>query len=385
MCEHPRYIPNKQVTRLARYHSMRLYRNGEYVRRPDKEEINEDNCHQYEVVNLDTGVTYPAYIEIPCGHCLLCQNKRRKSIIRRIQYECQTSKTPVLYITLTYNNESLPEKVTKKDFRDFIRRVREYWYKTKGYRITFKYFAAYEHGKHRPHFHALLFDFPNIDYFQLEEYIRQRWNNGFVNVQVVGEKTARKKFTMSYKKCISYVTKYCLKESVNPSDDEFQMWSSGLGSAFIKSFGLIDNPYLRDIKYYDYIDEQYKPVIIDKVFLYYAFMKKDYVHYLKARQVLDNSDPRFADYFRDVVLHVPNHLRPHFSGHNTPAEIRYIGMHAQDFADAITIYAENSRKRDIFMSLNKPKIDPQVFKEVRNLELLSIKQLIATRQDKELL
>ena len=87
----------------------------------------------------------------------------------------------------------------------------------------------------------------------------------------------------------------------------------------------------------------------------------------------------FLDISEDYLDRIPYEYRPHFLGHED-----VMPTISQDFG-AIMDYVEMVHKRNIFMSFNAPKIDPAVFKEIRNLELLSIKQLIATRQDKGLL
>lgn len=116
------------------------------------------------------------YITVPCGVCKECRSRYQTFLLQRAQL--MASKYHMFFMTLTYNQQSLPH--TKRythldgnertyayadinDFRLFIKRLRKYGAVPPGA----KYICCNEYGglKHRPHFHCLLF-VPKFENFQ---------------------------------------------------------------------------------------------------------------------------------------------------------------------------------------------------------------------------
>ena len=143
---------------------------------------------------------------VPCGKCRPCLQKKRNDWVFRINQECKRS-TSIHFITLTYNNACVPRDyndnmcVYKKDVQDWLKRLRKLISPSK-----IRYFLVSEYGGQtsRPHYHLILFNFPQLDY-DITKVIRQTWQRGHVRVDPINQ--AR----------INYVTKYCFQ---NPELDE---------------------------------------------------------------------------------------------------------------------------------------------------------------------
>lgn len=90
---------------------------------------------------------------VPCGICIGCRIDRSRSWAIRCVHESKMHQANS-FLTLTYNDENLPEGGTlvKEHLQGFIKRLRS----TVG---TLRYFACGEYGEKekRPHYHVILF------------------------------------------------------------------------------------------------------------------------------------------------------------------------------------------------------------------------------------
>lgn len=108
--------------------------------------------------------------EYPCGQCIWCRLNRSRLWAIRCMHEASLWEKNC-YITLTYDDKNLPShgSLVKKDFQDFMKRLR------KEFGDGIRYFQCGEYGEKnsRPHYHALLFNFDFPD--------RYHWatRNGF--------------------------------------------------------------------------------------------------------------------------------------------------------------------------------------------------------------
>ena len=189
---------------------------------------------------------------VPCGKCLPCQRRRRSEWSLRLEHEYMFSDS-ALFITLTYNDESLPyqwlkSRSIKDDDGNVIRRYKElihspystlnkphlinyikrlrnshnaYLKKEQkkvrnDFKITGKpvrYYAIGEYGSkdktRRPHYHLLLF---NYDIANLGP-ITEQWKNTKTNMSLghvdIGNVTSAS---------INYVTKYMFKKFNTKTD-----------------------------------------------------------------------------------------------------------------------------------------------------------------------
>jgi len=102
---------------------------------------------------------YPDGLLVPCGKCLACRIAKRREWSMRVFHELDSFNNVGVFLTLTYNNESMPigkegyPTLVKRDLQLFIKRLRKIIYPTK-----IKYFACGEYGDQfeRPHYHLII-------------------------------------------------------------------------------------------------------------------------------------------------------------------------------------------------------------------------------------
>lgn len=96
---------------------------------------------------------YDRPLQLPCGQCIGCRQEKKRAWAIRCMHEAQMHEVNH-FLTLTYNNESLPEGSTLvlDHWQKFAKRVR----KRHG---PFRFLHCGEYGdeKRRPHYHAVLF------------------------------------------------------------------------------------------------------------------------------------------------------------------------------------------------------------------------------------
>jgi len=165
---------------------------------------------------------------VNCGRCVPCLRKKQIDWCFRLGKELNASES-ACFLTLTYNDESIPfteggYSLVRKDFQDFMKRLRKHANKTK-----IKYYACGEYGDktERPHYHAIIFNLPR----PFEKYVQKAWKHGHIHIGTVTEAS------------IFYTTKYALKGLRRKRSDEvdeygrepqFQLMSNGLGVNYVK-------------------------------------------------------------------------------------------------------------------------------------------------------
>lgn len=106
---------------------------------------------------------------VPCGKCLGCREKKLQEWSIRCYHESKLYQFNT-FITLTYNDENLPQdgQLRIDHWQKFMKRLR------KRYGSGIRYFHCGEYGDKfgRPHYHALLFNF----HFKDRKLIKE--NNG---------------------------------------------------------------------------------------------------------------------------------------------------------------------------------------------------------------
>lgn len=163
------------------------------------------------------------FLPVPCGRCPPCKFRRVNSWVFRLMQEEKVS-TSAHFVTLTYATEHVPishngrKTLSKRDWQLYMKRLRKL---CPG--VKLKYYVAGEYGTHtyRPHYHAIVFNCPNIDYFH------DAWGLGQIHV---GQVTSSS---------VAYTMKYIDKASGNSfygSDDrepEFSLMSKNLGLSYL--------------------------------------------------------------------------------------------------------------------------------------------------------
>lgn len=113
----------------------------------------------------------------PCGKCPYCLGQKRRSWQIRCMNEYNFHKGKTSFLTLTYNQPSLPfdGSLFYPDVQNFIKSLRYYFCGT-----SFKYFLCGEYGKKhlRPHYHLVIFGIPYSD-LEVALCEKKLWNFGF--------------------------------------------------------------------------------------------------------------------------------------------------------------------------------------------------------------
>jgi len=191
-------------------------------------------------------------MEVPCGKCSACLQRRANQWSLRLHYE-QKQSVNAHFITLTYANPPLSDKglftCNKQDLQLFFKRLRERerrapyvfnpaygmlhaTYLGAAYLQTrangLKYYACSEYGEkyQRPHYHAIVF---NVD--DERNYLRC-WQYGQIDVGTVTPES------------IAYVAGYIGKRIIpytDPEEDdrlkEFSLMSKNMGLSYVEQAG----------------------------------------------------------------------------------------------------------------------------------------------------
>lgn len=138
------------------------------------------------------GEVLTEYITVPCGKCVVCQNARRDAWAARLELEarCHVS---TWFVTLTYNEESVPPFLVRRDLQNFFKRLRK--------RIPCRHFSCGEYGSRgdRPHYHCIIFFDTQLDQDACYDLVSQCWKFGFFYVDEANHNRMR------------YVAKYTVK------------------------------------------------------------------------------------------------------------------------------------------------------------------------------
>ena len=147
-------------------------------------------------------------LTIPCGQCVGCRLERSRQWAVRCVHEASLHEDNC-FITLTYNNESLPEdgSLNKKHFQDFMKRLRK---KFKNKKIRYYHCGEYGDKNFRPHYHAIIFGLQfddqklftvnNGEKLYTSEKLEKLWPFGFSTIGTVTFESA------------AYVARYVMKK-----------------------------------------------------------------------------------------------------------------------------------------------------------------------------
>lgn len=161
---------------------------------------------------------YPGtYLQVPCGQCIGCRLERSRQWALRCVHET-TLHQDSAFITLTYNEENLPEDggLHKEHFQKFMKRFRK-----SVSPIKLRYFHCGEYGEEnkRPHYHAIIwgYDFPdkklhartnNGDALYISDHLSRLWPFGFSTIGSVTFESS------------AYVARYIMKKVNNNNNAE---------------------------------------------------------------------------------------------------------------------------------------------------------------------
>lgn len=163
----------------------------------------------------DDGTFCPVWISFSCGKCVECGVQKQKDWRSRMFLEQLCYDRPPLFLTLTYNDSHLPEDgVSKEDIALFFNRLHLYCSRLSGpvlFPNEFRHICFSEYGslRHRPHYHAVLFNFAyewfcpddlDIAIVKANDFIHKAWGKGFTLTKVVDSRA------------FCYVSKYVGKD-----------------------------------------------------------------------------------------------------------------------------------------------------------------------------
>ena len=167
-------------------------------------------------------------LQLPCGHCPSCLQKRKKEWSVRCAIEALDHRENS-FVTLTYAPEFYMERDVANDWKQFIKNLRN-----KGYKV--RYFGCCEKGDQygRQHFHILLFGFFPSDTKRwaksekgvvqyTSEIVDSCWKKGLATVSEFSPYAA------------SYTAGYVVKKFALDEKDSFHFQSTkpGIGAGYI--------------------------------------------------------------------------------------------------------------------------------------------------------
>jgi hypothetical protein len=168
-------------------------------------------------------------VDVPCGKCPPCKRRRVNSWVFRLNQQDKIS-TASHFITLTYDTRYIPISsngfmtLQKRDLQLYWKRLRKSIKTSFPDRdIKIKFFAVGEYGskRSRPHYHAIVFNVPDVELFS------KAWQLGSVHVGRVSGAS------------LAYTCKYIDKPSRIPMhsrDDrvpEYSTVSNGIGKNYL--------------------------------------------------------------------------------------------------------------------------------------------------------
>lgn len=189
--------------------------------------------HPMKAYKIDEGITFklPKYgyyeeLKIPCGKCIGCKLDHANDWATRCWCEMQSWKNNC-FVTLTYNDENLPDGgyLSKEDIQKFLKRLRYYetgieeWENPQNGKTEkpIRYLLCGEYGPNgtrRAHYHLLIFNWKpeklkfykenhNGDKLYTSKQINEIWGKGFATIGELNYKSA------------CYVARYCTKKMFN--------------------------------------------------------------------------------------------------------------------------------------------------------------------------
>lgn len=154
------------------------------------------------------------WIDIPCGKCYGCLQKKCDEWVHRMQLEDKHSSTLTWFCTLTYDEENLPLRgcdiATAKTFTKALRD------KYKGCKIYL--ISEYGPTTNRPHYHLVLFH-TTSDQYEIIKYLQKFWKYGNIKCELVTPNR------MAY--CAGY--HFSVNEVPEGQNKNFRLISKGIG------------------------------------------------------------------------------------------------------------------------------------------------------------
>lgn len=255
-CANPRIIINPLLPELmAQYGDCML--NGQYIHWPKsttvrlrynfpyklfsvkRNGINHDNLSDSYVIDMQSGETFPVYMEVPCNHCNICKMRKVNGFVQRCELETCLYDYKPWFITLTYDQLHVPtDGVSVRDAQLFLKRFRINLVRA-GFDEHIRYVMVGEYGKntHRPHYHCLVWNIQSstlVQYKKVTEIIDRSWQMGFTQRRLVNPGN-----NASFYYTVKYLKKSQDEAAVGNRNKPFVNSSKGtpggIGSGFLDS------------------------------------------------------------------------------------------------------------------------------------------------------
>ena len=182
-----------------------------------------ENGKQKLVFKWQPGFTKNQEQRLPCGKCLSCKLDYAKEWALRLTHEASLHEKNC-FITLTYNDENLPE-----DKNLHLPHLQKFWKRLRNYPDipSFRYFAVGEYGTNgergiNPHYHAAIFGLDPA----LAPIIQECWGLGHTMCADINKDTA------------SYIVGYTLKKLTNKRDPRLNGRSPEFSTSSKKGGGI---------------------------------------------------------------------------------------------------------------------------------------------------
>lgn len=227
------------------------------------------------------------FLFVPCGKCLGCKLDYARIWAERCTLEA-SQYTDNMFLTLTYDDDHVPDICSKKDFQLFIKRLRNHFNDR-----NIRFFGCCERGSgtNRPHMHIIIFNAKFNDLKQLKRSgdhwlytsstLEKLWPYGF---STIGDADYNS---------INYTARYVLKKVNCNKSDEFLLMSRrpGIGYDYlmknidkIKDNELIYFPF-NDTKKQTHLSRYYKELIKIDDPNFFEDKKKEMLEAIKQKNI----------------------------------------------------------------------------------------------------
>lgn len=176
-----------------------------------------------QLEELSSGIR--RFIDVPCGKCFGCMRMRCESWVFRHLLELKRCKS-AFFVTLTYDDDHVPISPNgmlvfdKTHLQKYFKRLRKM---LAPIGENFKYHVASEYGDTfgRPHYHALIYDYPNEPL--LVDKLAELWSYGSIQVGTVTEASIRY--------VVEYITQYYYNDDFSEENSKpFALYSKTIGA-----------------------------------------------------------------------------------------------------------------------------------------------------------
>lgn len=209
--------------------------------------------------NVHTLATGYKSLLVPCGKCCECKKRYQNDWMLRINEEIKAVGYKAVFVTLTYNNDSVPrvwDKVTgccyfsvcKRHVQNVIKRFRTNFKRKFGNDAPLRYFLTSEYGPRtcRPHYHAIFFGLDKSDLLPLLNDWSERY--GYTKADnISGKPTAVAKYVSKYCSKGVFECPYVAQGFVAPT---FRLMSKGIGKTYVER-----NDVRRHFLYWPLVDK----------------------------------------------------------------------------------------------------------------------------------